>query len=917
MRGGLAALALTGALAIATAGTARGAAEDARPVVSGVDLVAPAELPEKLVRRAIGEMTGQLRSRHAIRQSIERAWSLGLFDDVWVEEVAEADGVRLRYHFGLRPLIRRVVWDGDRGLDLGQLVGVAALALGEEASPARLAEARTDLLAVYRREGYFDAQVDIETTGDGPARDVVVRLAAGTPARLGRVAVEGTLGLPVDDVRRTLALRSGDQYRETVVRDRIRALEEKLRSEGFFTARVTSRTPAKVTGSATVDLSIDVAAGPRYQVIFDGRAQLAESDLRRRLTFNDSGVIDAFEVEASARQLEVAYREAGHAATKVTGSLTAGADPPTVRFQIDEGPRVTVATVTFRGNAALTARELEAVVATRPPAVFRAGLFRQDVLDGDLAALRALAKAQGFADATVGPAELRWEDGARRVHVVIPIAEGPRLTVGSVSIEGQTVLTPDELLAAVPLRSGDPWNPARAEDGRRGVERLYGRHGYHGSVVELRVTRREQTVSVEYHVTEGAPTYIGRILLRGLLVTREDAVRRQLGVEPGELFDLERLGAAQRRLEQAPAFATVDVGPPRPAPTPFADVDVTVAEQKPWHLELGVGYDTAVGGRALLDLGHDNLFGTARSASLRIKGSYGGEAIHQLGRVDLVYREPWILPGRPWQAEASLFGETSEQLGYDLQEVGLVTWVGDDLLNPSGVRTFRSRLRYRIIESRVSGVSQELQAQGIQPGTERIASLTPTVVWDFRDDRFNPRRGSVHQVSVELASAGLGGTVDFVKSELSTSWFFSWLPPTVFALSGRLGLASPFSGTDSLPIQDRFFAGGGSSVRGFPESKLGPRDASGNPVGGNAVAVVSAEWRFPIWRWLGGAVFIDAGTVTPDVSDLKLSEFKSGTGAGLRVATPVGPIRLDVGYALQPIPGESRTQVYLTVGFPF
>jgi outer membrane translocation and assembly module TamA len=156
-----------------------------------------------------------------------------------------------------------------------------------------------------------------------------------------------------------------------------------------------------------------------------------------------------------------------------------------------------------------------------------------------------------------------------------------------------------------------------------------------------------------------------------------------------------------------------------------------------------------------------------------------------------------------------------------------------------------------------------------------------------------------------------------VKSELSTSWFFSWLPPTVFALSGRLGLAGPFGGTDSLPIQDRFFAGGATSVRGFPENKLGPLDAAGDPVGGNALVVVSAEWRFPIWRWLGGAVFIDAGAVTPEVSDLEWSAFKSGAGAGLRVATPVGPIRLDVGYALQPIPSESRAQVYLTVGFPF
>jgi outer membrane protein insertion porin family len=576
-----------------------------------------------------------------------------------------------------------------------------------------------------------------------------------------------------------------------------------------------------------------------------------------------------------------------------------------------------VASVVFRGNAALSTRRLRAAMATHPATLSRTGLFRQDVLDRDLAALAGLAQAEGLADAIIGPAELRWEDGGRRVHVTIPVVEGPRVTIEDVLVEGTTLFASAELRGVIPLRPGDPWNPARVEDGRRNVERLYAARGFHGVTVDAAVNRHDGRVSVVYRITEGSPTRVGRILLRGLFLTREDTIRRQLDIAPGDVFDPDRLTAARQRLEQASAFATVDVGPPRPAPTPFADLDVTVAEQKPWHLDAGLGYDTAVGGRVFLDFGHDNLFGTARSASLRLRGAIGGEAVQQLGRIDLVYREPWILPGRPWQAEADLFAERSDNLGYDLEQIGLLAWVGDDLLNPRGPRTLRARLRYRLEQARTFNVSPALQAEGIEAGTDRIASLTPTVVWDLRDDRFNPRRGSVHQASLELASPGLGGTVSFVKSELSTGWFFSWLPPTVFALSGRLGLAGPFGGTGSLPIQDRFFAGGSTTVRGYPENKLGPLDSAGDPVGGNALVVVSAEWRFPLWGWLGGAVFIDAGAVTPEIGDLRFSAFGSGVGGGLRVATPVGPIRLDVGYALQPIPGESRTQVYLTVGFPF
>ena len=175
-------------------------------------------------------------------------------------------------------------------------------------------------------------------------------------------------------------------------------------------------------------------------VTFAGRRALAESLLRGRLTFLDSGVVDDFEVEASARQLEAVYRDQGYAFARVAGTLDGSADPPALRFDVTEGPQVRVASVTFHGNVALTTERLRAAIATRPPALFQKGLFRKDVLDGDLAALQALARAEGFADAIVGPADVRFENGRSRAHVLIPIVEGPRVTVGRVAVEGQTLV---------------------------------------------------------------------------------------------------------------------------------------------------------------------------------------------------------------------------------------------------------------------------------------------------------------------------------------------------------------------------------------------------------------------------------------------------------------------------------------------
>jgi outer membrane protein assembly factor BamA len=188
---------------------------------------------------------------------------------------------------------------------------------------------------------------------------------------------------------------------------------------------------------------------------------------------------------------------------------------------------------------------------------------------------------------------------------------------------------------------------------------------------------------------------------------------------------------------------------------------------------------------------------------------------------------------------------------------------------------------------------------------------------DRRDEPLDPTRGSFHQLSVETGARFLGGDVQFVKGQFETRWFFDWVPKTVIATAGRLGLAAPYGGTPALVIQDRFFAGGATTIRGFRENRVGPLDARGNPTGGNATAILNLEWRFPLFRWLGGAVFVDSGTVTPEIGDLRLSAFQTGAGGGLRIKTPVGPIRFDVGYALQPNPNQARTQLHITFGNPF
>jgi outer membrane protein insertion porin family len=881
------------------------------PTIVGVDIVSPHRIPQTRVRAAIGDLVGRPRRRGVIRDTLERLWALGLFAVVRVEERAEAGGARLIYHLERQPHVAEVELRGRLGLPEVDLVDATALARGERADPDRLERARQALLARYHVHGHFGARVDVESRAD-PAtngRDLTFVIDAGEPARVGSVEIRADRPAVTARVRAALGQRAGRRWRQDALGDGVQAAEQALRQDGFFDARVTAGPPRWDPRANRVDVTVEVRAGRLVRVEFHGNTTLSDAALRERLTFPHVGVVDEAELRASTRALEGAYREAGHHFATVSGAAREAPDALVVRFDIVEGPLVIVESVTVEGRTTIPAARLLARMETRPPRLLHEGRFRAEVLERDLFGLQAFLQSRGFPDAKVGPPRVSFSEDRTRAHVVVVVDEGPLVRLGTIAVEGARVFGPAELRAALPIGPGQPWSRAAAEDGRRLLERRYAQRGYHAARVEVEATRRDGLADLVYRVDEGPQTRVGRILVRGLSRTREHLVRRELPFAEGDQLNPEDLVRAQRQLAALGIFERVEVEPLRPPPVPYADVQVTVREGRPWRLGVGAGYSTFEGGRGFLEVGHDNLFGTARSVILRLRASERGE------RTDLTYGEPRVL-GSVWRGDAGLFHEHRRELGFQLERTGLGLGARRDLAE--WLAGLRVAARYQISEVDRFDVDPTLVAEDVEPGQEVVATLGPELALDRRDHPLDPRRGSFHLLAVQLGGLALGGDSDFLKSRLETHWFFSWLPPTVVVLSARLGAATPLRDTPDLPVEERFFAGGSTTVRGYRELRVGPLDDKGNPVGGNGLAVFNAEWRFPIWRWFGGAVFVDTGTVTESASELAPGELRSGVGAGLTLTTPVGPIRLDAGYPLDRVPHlPEKVRFYVTVGHPF
>ena len=816
-------------------------------------------------------------------------------------------------------------WTGDLGLAAADQAAAAALANGGPAEPERLERARLDVLARLHRDGYLGANVWVDTR-ENPAtngRAVTFVVAAGFEAYVGRVEIEGLAHADAKPLRKALGFGEGDVFRERPYREGIRAFDEELRKQGFFEARVTTHESAFDPALNRVDITLQVVEGPQTIVEFVGRDALKESELREKLTFGEAPVLDEIEVRASAEQLARAYREAGYHFVKVTGTLGGDAATHRVMFNIEAGPRVSVQSIAFEGATSLPAAKLQDQMQTRPAGLIPFGVFRglyvEEQLTRDIQVVRQYLRTQGFAAAEVGPPRTTFSDDRTHVAIVIPVVEGPRKKVAGVVVTGSKLVPLDLIHKAIGYRAGDPWDGIRAEEARRKIEQLYQRRGYRGTTVSLTTADTPDGFQATYAVQEGEVTRVGQILVSGLTVTKLEIVMRELPFKYGDPLTAVDLAEARRRLDATRLFDRVDVEAQGDPDAPYRDVAVALREAKPWRLEFGGGYSTDEGFRGFVTIGQDNLFGTGRSIALRERVSQKGD------RTELEYREPWIF-GTEWQAEAIAFRERKDEIGFVSDRLGTTLTLQRELLRElfrpeeptDHPRSLRGSLRYRLEQFRRHDIDPDLiQSGAIEERDDLVTSITPSLALELRDQPSDPRSGSFHYASFEVGTTALGGNVDFVKFRLEDSWLIPWPPPTVLAFSTRLGLAAPYGQSNALVIEDRFMAGGSTTVRGYKLDMVGPLDASGNPVGGNMQLLLNLEWRFPIYRWLGGVTFFDAGAVTPTIKDFSLNDFYPGVGGGLRITTPIGPIRLDVGYALRQVDQDNRIQVYLTIGQAF
>lgn len=830
-------------------------------------------------------------------------------------------GVSVKFVLVEKRFLADITVLGNHFISENEILQTIPLKQGEEFTEARWEKALSAVTALYRSKGYFQVRLTMELRHRDEDRrkvDLTLQVSEGDRARIRNVQFTGerifsdlTLTVQMISLLGGGSLK-GEYYRFDVLEADLQRLQDFYEKEGYLKATVGPPVLEVVERTNEVDLTIPIAASNRVDLFFEGRTPFSEKQLRKFVLIKEERSDSDEILEESARQMEEFYRREGYPFAKVTVTSRRISEENRIEahFQIKSGFRTRIEKIDFSGNHTFSRKRLQGVIRLKEEGPFTKSRFTQEQLDRDVVSLIQFYKKEGFRDPQV-TSEVRFDPAMASATLLFKIDGGIRTRIGEVQLQGNQALSETQLKKELQIRSEMPYNETSAKEGARQLLAAYEKVGYPYASVNpsIRFSSDQTYADLTYEIIEGEQVRLGHITLDGNLRTHDDVLLREMALKEGDPYNVESILKSQRQLYRTGLFSVVHFDPIHPEAHPTVqDVQLRVVERPSIALDFGVGYANYERLLGFLEVSHRNLFGTGRSISARAEGS----SIEK--RYTLGYKEPWfIFPDTDAHVVAAYIDQ--KQTSFDLVRVS-----GSAGFDKSFSESLKGSFFYQYDRNRTSNVAAVAILTPDDTGKVNIASLNPSLILDTRDDPFNPRSGSVNGITVRDAARILGSEVQLVKVTLQSSWYQALSKRFVFAFSARTGVAWRFGETSDIPLPERFFVGGRSTVRGYDQNKLGVQGVTiinGEPTGGNAMLIFNEELRIALPQSFGLVLFFDHGNVWRGYRDIRFPDIKSTTGIGIRYNTPVGPFRLDWGYKLDRELGESPSAIHFTLGHAF
>lgn len=665
------------------------------------------------------------------------------------------------------------------------------------------------------------------------------------------------------------------------------------------------------------------------QIVISGTNRISEKRVRKEMKSKAGEPLSEQQVAEDARNIRIYYHEKGFpdATVEYKFDINEQVGRAVVTIAINEGGKSSVRFVNFEGNTVFEQDELRKLFKTKRKNwlsfINKSGIYREEWFDEDLKKLRDFYYQNGYIDFAVEDVQYsRPEEDV--MDITIKIFEGIQYRVGSIAFESNTLFTREEILSRLAntegcLSEGGIFSPMGLQTSVETIGDLYGERGY----VDARANPERQPnietgqMDILFRLNEGEQAFVQKIVIEGNNTTKDKVLRRELALDPGDVYDTVRVKASKKRLENLGYFSKVEATPIDTNVENRKDLLVSVEEKRTGSVTFGAGFSTVDSLLGFAEISQGN-FDIGNWPSFRGGGQkFRMRVQYGLSRQDFLisWTEPWFLD-RQVSFGFDLFYNNAEFLSssYDQRRYGGALRVGKALNQFWSVG-----LRYQLENIEIYDVDPSLpQFFQDEAGTRSKSSVVGTLQYDSRDSLFLTRSGEKMLITLEGAGGPLLGDTQIWKAQIEAGkwWQLPW--DMIFSLRGVTGIADGYDGKD-VPLFDRFFIGGSRSVRGFAFRAIGPKEG-GEESGGQTMAYANAEVTYPIIDNVRGAVFIDAGMNDADPFDYSVDTLGVGTGVGLRLDLPIGPLRFDLGFPLvenDKARDEIDVEFHFDVGYQF
>src|SRR5215469_1697766 len=946
--------------------------------VSAISLIANPHRDLQTLYPLVTQKTGKPYSQEKIEADAKALQQAGHFPEVKAAVVPEVAGLRVL--FLLEPAYYVGVVEFPNATKLfsyTRLLQVANLSDQDPYDASRIPYALSALRDFFHRNGYFQAEVHGEPSIDDAHQLVNVTLATqvGKRAKISAVKINGVEGEErvrllhtVQSFRARLSrglLKAGRPYSQERVTAATTLMRRTLTQQHRLASSIKEDPPKYDPETDRVEVSFTVKLGPVVTIRVEGAKLsaipfLASRQMKKLIPIYSEGTVDRELVEEGETNLSDYFQKKGYYDVKVTTNLQSKPDEVAIVYQIDRGRKHKVDRIMFHGNYAVSQKELLAQLLVKKSHIWTHGSLSQKLLKQSSSNIESLYHDRGYEEVKVAAHPV---DREPKIDVEFDIEEGPQTLVQSVRVSGNQNVPYAQLTApqGFELRSGVPFSPRKMTDDRNRISATYLNRGYLNAEVKASVQRADgdpHGVNVQYTIDEQQMVrtdevlYLGRDRTRLSLLKRTAEIASETPMRRGDLLE------AESRLYDLSIFDWASVGPRKPITDQSDEMAlVKVHEAKRNEITYGFGFEVShrggniptgtvavPGGGGTIGLnGYQIAPSQATFASprglieftrrnMRGLGETAGASL-LLSRLDqrvlMTYTQPHFV-GSQWGSLTSFSLERNSENPLFTASLGDLSFQVERLI--SRKHNTRLQVRYDFNKTALSHLLvPDLVLE--QDRNVRLSTFSGTLIHDTRDKPLDAHRGIYSTLDLSITPTALGSSADFAKL-FGQYAFYKPVGPVVFANSIRLGMAKAFAGS-FVPTSQLFFSGGGTSLRSFPIDQAGPQrlvpfcnvlqGQSGCvnvtvPVGGRQLFILNSELRFPLrlMKALGGVVFYDGGNVYRAINfNDFVHNYTNTIGIGLRYATPIGPIRIDLGHNLNPVPGINATQYYITVGQAF